>query len=308
MPRLLPALLAGAALSGCVSEQTATQRPISAAGSEPCTTLERAYRSPIGGRALGSFFRTLERQTVPISEAERAALDDTSRAVYEVVEAFYDPPAHRHALGETDYAREIARRTRYSTFHTGTFRYVIARHVVAPSPISFSPEHPEGQRADWSDLPNRSFGLWDYVDPDNPPAYRLFNPAREDSLLRFRPRLTAPPGQRLLYLTDDDVRGLGCFLDRGYVPVGSRGIISTATPLPESANRAQMLRPYLTLVSGHWGGWHVQTQPIVHGLVVNRALDEAAVTFRLGYRGGYALYRKQAGIWVLDRETLTWIE
>lgn len=305
MQRLLIVLLGCATLPACVPSNMAL--PPSSKAAEQCRRLERAYRSPFWGLALTPFFRALERETVPISDAERAALDDTSRAVYEIVEAFYDPPAHRRALGETDYAREIERTTRYSAFNAGTLTYTVARHVATNSPWSFSPEHPEG-RAGSGGLPAGG-DTWEYTENIYPPEYQRFNPARLDSIEQFRPRLTAPTAQRILFLKPDDRQALTCFLNRGFVPAGSRGIMSTAVPAQESVNRSRMLRPYLTLVPGHWGGyWHVETQPIVTGVVVNQSLDEAAVMLRLGYRGGYALYRKQAGRWALVREALTWIE
>ena len=60
---------------------------------------------------------------------------------------------------------------------------------------------------------------------------------------------------------------------------------------------------------GHWGGWILESFPIIHEIeFVDAARTKAAVSFRVGYTGATVHLEKRDGAWVSKQLTNRWIE
>jgi hypothetical protein len=109
------------------------------------------------------------------------------------------------------------------------------------------------------------------------------------------------------HLTPDREVILTSFLgpNRGLLGPDAAGIPDR--PQAETEARAEFLRQRLPLVEGHWGGWHLETDPTV-GLTFNEDMTAAWVEFPQGCEGGTARAELRGGRWVIVESQWEWIE
>ncbi|MFT3885771.1 MAG: hypothetical protein QM724_10165 [Flavobacteriales bacterium] len=129
-----------------------------------------------------------------------------------------------------------------------------------------------------------------------------------DSILDFRPPLDIEQG-KVLYLTPTYASALLHFLGAGSTEAGTPNIMDPSRPDSTSERRYAMIRPFLPILHGHWGGyWHLETHPEVYAIVFDPALTTAEVNFRVGYQGGAAILKRSGRDWHIESSKATWIE
>jgi len=79
--------------------------------------------------------------------------------------------------------------------------------------------------------------------------------------------------------------------------------------IEESEKKYNILRSYIPILHGHWGGyWHIVTHPDVSIIIFNKTLTKARVDFSFGYQGGETILEKEGDDWVIKESKETWIE
>ena len=59
---------------------------------------------------------------------------------------------------------------------------------------------------------------------------------------------------------------------------------------------------------GHWGGWEVETYPVIHGITfLDDARTRASVPIVVGYSGATVILEKKDGVWVAIRLVNQWV-
>ena len=152
---------------------------------------------------------------------------------------------------------------------------------------------------------------------DSPPPYFVVTPEvrvtlHDDSRVRVEAasRLCTRPGALLL---DDEqlsvleriLRGLGG-TKRG-VP---QSIMATPNqPAGDVEHILKFWNRFFTMGPGHWGGWILQTFPIVNRITfIDPARSRGGAEIRTGYRGSTQLLAKEGGTWKVTGSSGHWIE
>jgi hypothetical protein len=84
-----------------------------------------------------------------------------------------------------------------------------------------------------------------------------------------------------------------------------------AIPQPKGGAKAiaALIGRFFQITPGHWGGWHLETYPILHEIVFeDEERDSATVHFRVRYEGGEAKVKRSGDGYELGEIKLTWIE
>jgi hypothetical protein len=132
--------------------------------------------------------------------------------------------------------------------------------------------------------------------------------SKRDSIVNFRPPVKLEK-IKTLYLTDEYAESINIFLGTLSTVVGEDNIMSLSKPKEESEKRYEMLRSYIPILHGHWGGyWHLETHPNVSIIILNKTLTKAKIDFRVGYQGGETILQKKGADWVIKESKATWIE
>lgn len=132
--------------------------------------------------------------------------------------------------------------------------------------------------------------------------------SRIDSIENFRPPLNLDY-KKVLYLTSEYNKSLNQFLGTESTKMGDPNIMNPSRPAGESEIRYEMIRPFIPILHGHWGGyWHLETHPYVSRILFNKNLTEANINFRVGYQGGEATLKKTLNGWIISESKSTWIE
>jgi hypothetical protein len=120
---------------------------------------------------------------------------------------------------------------------------------------------------------------------------------------------TPPSGARVLFLGQDEFKGLELILD---------GIGGTETRQPErvmdtpnqpiggSVEIASMWSKFFPLRQGHWAGWELGAYPYVSKIHFDRD-GHALAEVTIGYSGGTFELEKENGVWVAKRMVSMWI-
>jgi len=131
---------------------------------------------------------------------------------------------------------------------------------------------------------------------------------KKDSINNFRPPLNLD-SNKILYLTTEYDKTLNLFLGSISIEMGQRNIMDPAKPNGESEKRYLILRAFIPILHGHWGGyWHLETHPAASIILFNKGLTLAKVNFRVGYQGGEAILTKEDNGWIIKESRATWIE
>lgn len=132
--------------------------------------------------------------------------------------------------------------------------------------------------------------------------------SRTDSIDNFRPPILIGTDS-VLYLTKEYELAISSFLGSEMTELGEGNIMSPSRPIEESQQRFELIRPFVPILAGHWGGyWHIESHPDASLIVFNQELTKARISFRVGYQGGSAILEKQNGQWVITESKETWIE
>ena len=129
-----------------------------------------------------------------------------------------------------------------------------------------------------------------------------------ESISDFRPPVDMNPN-KVLYLTEEYKKALNIFLGSESTELGEGGIMNPSRPQEESQKRYEFLRTYIPILHGHWGGyWHIETHPEISRIFINKKLNKAKISFRVGYQGGDAILSKTGNNWRIESSMATWIE
>lgn len=132
--------------------------------------------------------------------------------------------------------------------------------------------------------------------------------SHKDSIINFRPPLQIA-SNKVLYLTTEYEKSINYFLGTESTEMGTPDIMNPSRPEGESKKRYEMIRPFIPILHGHWGGyWHLKTHPVVYIILFNSDLTIAKFDFRVGYQGGEATLTKGSNAWIIKESKVTWIE
>ena len=126
-------------------------------------------------------------------------------------------------------------------------------------------------------------------------------PYHYDTINDFRPSLNIAK-EHVLYLLPEYKEAIYMFLK----PDKDENIYIFD---PHYGNeRSAFIRPYISVLNGHWGGWHIETHPYINIIIFNKSLNKAKIYFRVGYQGGEATLEKNNSVWIISESKETWIE
>jgi hypothetical protein len=132
--------------------------------------------------------------------------------------------------------------------------------------------------------------------------------SRKDSIENFRPPIDLDRN-KVLYLTNEYATSINKFLGAESTKLGEGNIMNPSRPAGESEKRYEVLRSFIPILHGHWGGyWHLETHPHVSVIIFNKTLTKAQIHFRVGYQGGEAILEKTGNEWTIKESKATWIE
>ena len=100
------------------------------------------------------------------------------------------------------------------------------------------------------------------------------------TISEFRPDAPAPYA-KIVYLSPERERAIMDFLESRSAPKGVDGTAAPASSLDRNARR-YFLVPFIYIIPGHRGGWHVVTHPEVLAMILDEPLSAALVQFRNG--------------------------
>ncbi|MDP4254660.1 MAG: hypothetical protein Q8938_11690 [Bacteroidota bacterium] len=219
---------------------------------------------------LSSFFCVWHESSVP-DDSSRVGSNDTVAAVYSIFRCFYKP-FNLLKLGQWEWGNRLNEGARYIEVQ-GSIGYVVL------------PVDSVAQMNGFTNLKERTIVLDD-----------------------FRPQVDVPDSM-VLYMNSAYDSALNYFLGTASTTVGRGNIMNPSSPEGASERRYQLLRPWLPILHGHWGGyWHLETHPEVNLVLLNRSLNLAMVEFRVGYQGGECILDKKGTRWVIRQSSTTWIE
>lgn len=130
--------------------------------------------------------------------------------------------------------------------------------------------------------------------------------AYDTQLDDFRPPLDV--GQPLpLYMTTEREAILMSFLGANAWDLGPDDEAFPSRPEADTDARAEFWRQRVPLLSGHWGGWHLASDPLI-GITFNDDMTAAWIQFQQGYQGGTSRAELSNGKWVIIETQWEWIE
>jgi tetratricopeptide (TPR) repeat protein len=151
----------------------------------------------------------------------------------------------------------------------------------------------------------------------NPPLFFIVTPdvrvkLHDDSVVRVEAasRLCARPGALLLdeeqiAVLERILMGLG-----GTSRRAPQGVMETPNqPIGGVEQIQKFWNRFFTMGPGHWGGWLLQTFPIVGEVTfIDAARTRGAARIRIGYQGSTQLLTKDDGRWKVTGSSGHWIE
>lgn len=129
-----------------------------------------------------------------------------------------------------------------------------------------------------------------------------------DSIVNFRPPINIDRNN-VLYLTHEYEDAINRFLGTESTEFGEGNIMNPSGPAAESLKRYEVIRSYIPILHGHWGGyWILETHPDVSIMIFNKSLTKVQIHYRVGYQGGEAILEKSGKDWTIKSSRATWIE
>lgn len=218
------------------------------------------------------YFFSIWNKTIPPNNSTLINQNDTIKAVYESFNAFYQP-LHLLSLGRWEWGNHLNKNAKYVAVQNQIYYAIIPYENLEDEEIDY----------DYSKI-------------------------IRDSIMDFRPPL-ALSHKKILYLTPEYNTTLNKFLGTESTELGDPSIMTPSRPKGESEKRYNLIRSYIPIVHGHWGGyWHLNTHPDVFAIIFNKDLTSAKFIFRVGYQGGEAIFIKKRNKWTKKYSRETWIE
>jgi hypothetical protein len=286
--------------------------------------LDAAYREKSTPK-LAQFLQDYQQTLRPISATDLAQLTPAQQQAYAVFAAFYEwhyklPPPARAGGSEADSCRTqqtgfLVVQPALLVKHTHQLYYSDTALDSILSYSATSRAEPDSSRqarvrslrknGKLTALVRRNYGLLGdsfFKEEERQEALRV------DSLPDFRPLLQVP-GKQIIYLTPALQATLTTFLGNQHTPFGQGRLMQPARATHQSLKRQAFLERQVPVRYGHWGGyWQLASDPVVYGITFDQELTYARVSFRLGYRGGQAMFKRTGKQWQLVVEQPTWIE
>jgi hypothetical protein len=235
-----------------------------------------------GLATLKTVFEVWSKSPTPHTESEVQEFADWEKAAYTVFEDLWNP-TNLTRLG--DFEAED-----FENWYKGS-PYLIAQGELNVSVV-----------ADTNTFESLATGRI-RLDDDT-----IANKLTKQTIKNFNPRTDVANGKTII-LTAERKAALLAFLGDDSYPAGTGNIMSPARAKGESRRRAAFIHNSLPIDHGHWGGWNLVTYPEVLEIILNSDTTRAAVFFRVGYRGGTALYEQDNKCkWSLKKSMATWIQ
>lgn len=136
--------------------------------------------------------------------------------------------------------------------------------------------------------------------------YYWDNKHKQDTISNFRPMLNSC-NKKVLYLSNEYQAALEIFLNNEEIDcLLSSSLLDDGVIKDKS--RGGFLALLLSIIPGHWSGWHLETHPEANFIEINNELNRAVVHYRFGYQGGKIIFEKKDGIWLGKESDDFWIE
>ena len=120
-----------------------------------------------------------------------------------------------------------------------------------------------------------------------------------DSIMNFRPTVQCN-GKIPLYLSKKYKEGMDIFLkdkEKKY------------KYLSLDRTKESFLDNYVRIVSGHWGGWHLCSFPIIYVIIFDKDMKYVEINYRDSWcTGGKVIFKKEGDTWMFFRKNSRWIE
>jgi tetratricopeptide (TPR) repeat protein len=162
-----------------------------------------------------------------------------------------------------------------------------------------------------------SGGRWNVFDfPRTPPRFMLGNadtkvklPDGEIVRVTLTPSLDA--SSKVLFFDTDQI----AFLEKMIATLGGtkrrepgRVMETPNQPVGDSMQILSTWQRFFPARPGHWGGWEIETYPVVTEIAFSNAeRTKAAARVTIGYSGATVELEKESGVWVAKRLTSQWI-
>ncbi|PWU03537.1 MAG: hypothetical protein C5B52_03200 [Bacteroidetes bacterium] len=242
-------------------------------GQKNDTTLYHSYKSAsISG--LQVFFENWASETAPITKETLEKLNDTTKNIYQIFQAFYNPIDIRRT-GGSEWGNDIYKNVKY---------FIIQNKI--------------------------NFSVVESLSIDTNHLRDIELPKNENYILlqNFRPQLSFP-NIKCVTLTDHYDSVLNRFLGNSHYKLGAGNLMSPAKSKGESEKRMQFLSSCIKIWYGHWGGyWQLHSYPYAIRIILDKGFQNAIVDYRMVYEGGYAYLKKVNNDWKLIKGERTWIE
>jgi hypothetical protein len=286
--------------------------------------LDAAYREKSTPK-LAQFLQAYQQSLRPISATELARLTPAQQQAYAVFATFYEghyklPLPARASGSEVGSSRTqqtgfllvqpalIVKHTRQLYYCDTALDAILAYAATsraAPDSSRQARVRSLRENGKLTALARRNYGL---LGDSFFKEEERQEPLRVDSLPAFRPILQVP-GKQTIYLTPRLAETLTAFLGNQYTPLGHGGIMQPARATHQSLKRQAFLERQVPVRYGHWGDyWQLASDPLVYSITFDQELTYARVSFRIGYRGGQAMFKRTGNQWQLVVEQPTWIE
>ena len=160
-------------------------------------------------------------------------------------------------------------------------------------------------------------GRWNAFDwPSVAPPFAIVNPdvrvkLATNEIVQVAVKQPLSINAKVLFFGDEELALLRATMVRlgGNQRRVPTGVMETPNqPVGASMNILELWRRHFPARPGHWGGWVLETYPIITEIAfVNAARTQAAVAVTIGYSGGTVIMEKERGVWIAKRFTNQWI-
>jgi hypothetical protein len=290
----------------------------------PRALLDAAYQEKSTPK-LTQFLPAYQRRLLPVSAAELAQLPPSQQQAYAVFATFYELHYPLPPLARGNEWEVASRRTQQTGFlllqpallvkHTRQLYYsdtaLDSLLAYTPTPLAETDSSRQARmrtlrkNGKLTALARRNYGLLgdSFLKEEEEQG-----PLLTDSLTDFRP-LVQVAGRQSICLMPALKATLTAFLGTQYTPLGQGGLMQPARAKKQSLKRQAFLERQVPVRYGHWGGyWQLTSDPLVYNITFDHDLTYARVSFRIGYGGGQAIFKRTGQQWDMLVEQPTWRE
>lgn len=120
-----------------------------------------------------------------------------------------------------------------------------------------------------------------------------------------------PESTKVIFWTEEDIALATRLIVTlgGTKARGQRFIMETPNqPVGAAVNVMTFWNSFFHTRQGHWGGWEVETYPVIRGITfLDDARTRASVPIVVGYSGATVILEKKDGVWVAIRLVNQWV-